>query len=503
MNIEAPPSSERIRELYPYQVSAIAQIEDALSDVADDTNLLFQLPTGGGKTIIFAEIARRYIAQYKKKVLILTHRIELLTQTSNVLAEFSIRNKVITSEVRELADQNNFDCYTAMVETLHNRLSDDENYIGGIGLVIIDEAHYNSFRKLFRYFEKVKMLGVTATPLSANKNYPLNEHYSRLIVGESIGSLIDSSYLAKGTTYTYSVNLKSLKVGITGDFTVGSSDRLYGQDHMQNRLLQAYQERAEGTKTLIFNAGINTSRKVYELFKRAKYPVKHIDSTYGSQERRETLEWFHTTEDAILTSVGILTTGFDEPTVQTILLNRATKSLTLYHQMIGRGSRVVRDKKKDFQIIDLGNNALRLGLWEDFIDWQDVFRCPDRYLYLDFNENQEPEMEYVPTREVVEAFANMPEDAEFNVKDCYDDALAANQRPKVVIEASIDHHVRKIRLNCDDMMRGLELMKMLHPEIEHRIGQYRKCINGTENYASWMMEEYIRKLRQELRLSFD
>lgn len=502
MSVKAAPVSSRIRELYPYQLSSIAQLEESLSDGTDTTNLLFQLPTGGGKTIIFAEIARRYIERFNRKVLILTHRIELLTQTSGVLGEFGIRNKVITSEVRELADQDSIDCYTAMVETLHNRLNEDENYIGDIGLVIVDEAHYNSFRKLFQYFKEVKMLGVTATPLSANKNYPLNEHYQKLIVGESINSLIESGYLARATTYTYSVNLKSLKVGITGDFTVGSSDRLYGQEHMQSRLLQAYQERAEGTKTLIFNAGINTSRKVYELFHRAGYPIRHIDSTSSAQERKETLEWFRTTDDGILTSVGILTTGFDEPTVQTILLNRATKSLTLYHQMVGRGSRFIKNKKKEFQIIDLGNNALRLGMWEEYIDWQDVFLHPDRYLYLDFNENQEPEVEYIPTREVLEAFPNLPEDAEFAVKDEYETAITTGKRPKTVIDKSIDHHKRKIAMNADDFYDALHLMQLLGPEIEHRIGQYRKCINGTENYASWLLEEYKRKLQQALRTAY-
>ncbi len=93
---------------------------------------------------------------------------------------------------------------------------------------------------------------------------------------------------------------------------------------MLAKLLYAYEEIAKGTKTLIFNNGINTSRYVYETFKRAGYPIKHLDNKNTASERKQILEWFSETKDAILTSVSILTTGFDEPTVETIFLNRAT-----------------------------------------------------------------------------------------------------------------------------------------------------------------------------------
>jgi len=129
---------------------------------------------------------------------------------------------------------------------------------------------------------------------------------------------------------------------------------LYTQAIMQGKLLEAYEEVAKGTKTLIFNAGILTSIAVYETFKKKGLPVRHLDSTFSDKDRAETLEWFRNTKNGILTSVSILTTGFDEPEVETIMLNRATKSLTLYHQMIGRGSRVLPNKKQ-FKIIDLGN----------------------------------------------------------------------------------------------------------------------------------------------------
>ncbi|NNE55026.1 MAG: DEAD/DEAH box helicase, partial [Flavobacteriales bacterium] len=392
------------KELYGYQIDAINSIFERIDNYPQSYNLLFQLPTGGGKTVIFSEIAKRYIEKTKKKVLILTHRIELCAQTSNMLSEISVSNKIINSKVKELEDQGDFSCFVAMVETLNNRLNDDKVELRDIGLVIIDEAHYNSFRKLFKFYSDCVILGVTATPLSSNIKLPLNDNYNELIVGESIRSLIDTGFLAKAATYSYDVNLRSLKVGINGDYTVSSSERLYGNYFMQEKLLYAYEEKAQGTKTLIFNNGINTSKAVYELFKDAGYEIRHLDNTNSEQERKDILEWFKTKPDAILSSVSILTTGFDEPTVDTVILNRATKSLTLYHQMIGRGSRIL-PKKKDFTVIDLGNNARRFGLWDSFINWQDIFRSPNSYLDgLVSDVEIERQFRYVMPEEIRERF---------------------------------------------------------------------------------------------------
>jgi superfamily II DNA or RNA helicase len=139
------------KELYDYQKEALEQVFERLESKPDKYNLVYQLPTGGGKTVIFSEIARSYIGKTNKKVLILTHRIELCNQTSKMLSEFNVNNKIINSNVKELNDQDQYMCFVAMVETLKNRLNDDKLELDQIGMVIIDEAHYNSFRKLF-YF---------------------------------------------------------------------------------------------------------------------------------------------------------------------------------------------------------------------------------------------------------------------------------------------------------------------------------------------------------------
>ena len=359
------------KTLYDYQKEDLNRIFTYLDENKDNSNLLYQLPTGGGKTVVFSEIAKRYIQKTNKKVIVLTHRIELSQQTSKMLKGFGVKNKIINSEVKEWQDQDEYMCFVAMVETLNNRLQEEKVEINNIGLVIIDEAHYNSFRKLFKYFEDSIILGVTATPLSSNIKLPMKDNYKKLIVGESIESLIQQKFLAKANMYNYDVSLQSLKLGISGDYTVKSSDELYGNHSMLNKLVSAYNEIGKGTKTLIFNNGINTSRYVYEIFKKAGYNIRHLDNKNNASERRDILQWFKETPDAILTSVSILTTGFDEPTVETIILNRATRSLTLYFQMIGRGSRYL-PHKEEFNVIDMGNNVARFGLWNAGIDWQEI-----------------------------------------------------------------------------------------------------------------------------------
>jgi hypothetical protein len=390
-------------------------------------------------------------------------------------------------------------CFVAMVETLNNRLRDDKMDFDNLGLVIVDEAHYNSFRKLFKWFENQVILGVTATPLSSNVELPLHENYRELIVGESIPRLIKKGFLSKATTYSYDVSLHSLKIGINGDYTVSSSEKLYGNFFMQEKLLYAYEQKAKGKKTLIFNNGINTSKIVYQMFKEAGYEVRHLDNTHSEAERKDILHWFRTQPDAVLSSVSILTTGFDEPTVETIILNRATKSLTLYHQMIGRGSRVIPGKT-DFTVIDLGNNARRFGLWESDIDWQDIFRNPDAYIEAIVSDEQmEKEMVYEMPIEVREFFKNTAV-IDFDIREEYSRLMKSGGRTKDALDMSIKQHALMITENAHDHNRALELLKMLEPDIKSRVKHYSYCISrSTENYLQWMRDEYTRKLQQLLR----
>ena len=117
---------------------------------------------------------------------------------------------------------------------------------------------------------------------------------------------------------------------------------------------------------------------MYDIFNRAGLPIAHLDNTTSKKERANILKWFKETPGAILTLASILTTGFDEPSVESIILNRATKSLTLYYQMIDVGHEFL--KKKTLNVVDLGNNFHRFGPWGSTnLDWQRIFKYPSHY----------------------------------------------------------------------------------------------------------------------------
>ena len=102
------------KQLYSYQKIDIDAIFQRIDNAPLNHHLLYQLPTGGGKTVIFSEIVRRYLSKNDKKVVVLTHRIELCKQTSKMLKGFGVKNKIINSKIKELPDQDDYSCFVAI-----------------------------------------------------------------------------------------------------------------------------------------------------------------------------------------------------------------------------------------------------------------------------------------------------------------------------------------------------------------------------------------------------
>ncbi|MEO7975568.1 DEAD/DEAH box helicase family protein [Flavobacterium sp.] len=150
------------KSFYAYQERDIESVFAEMTSTPK-SKLLYQLPTGGGKTVVFSEIARRFIAQFNKSVIILTHRKELCSQTSATLKKIGVQNRIINSTSGNF--KTDCHCYVAMVETLRNRIKSKKVTVKDVGLVIIDEAHHNSFRKLMGNFKNAFIIGVTATLL--------------------------------------------------------------------------------------------------------------------------------------------------------------------------------------------------------------------------------------------------------------------------------------------------------------------------------------------------
>jgi type I site-specific restriction endonuclease len=132
----------------------------------------------------------------------------------------------------------------------------------------------------------------------------------------------------------------------------------------------------------------------------------------------------------VLTSVGILTTGFDEPAVESIILNRATRSLTLYFQMIGRGSRVIPGKDS-FNVIDLGNNLARFGRWDEEIDWQAIFRSPDNYLqHVRSDDEIQRSFRYTMPPDAAPSVSRIHANIDFDMEDVVSGGAARRAAPQ-------------------------------------------------------------------------
>jgi type I site-specific restriction endonuclease len=299
------------------------------------------------------------------------------------------------------------------------------------------------------------------------------------------------------------MGLTSLVIGSNGDYTVKSSEDLYSSMAMLDKLLQAYEKHSKGKKTLIFNNGINTSIQVYHTFNAAGHPIMHLDNTATKKQRKQILKWFKETPNAILSSVSILTTGFDEPTIDTIILNRATKSLTLYYQMIGRGSRILNNKST-FSIIDLGNNNYRFGPWGADLDWQTIFTSPNFYVdRLQDDEALENRFKHEMPEELRAEFVKS-DDVSFDIKTVYRTATGNGESSKVVLERSIAQHAKICIENSEDVYDALALAKSLGDDIDQRIQTYAKCISkSTYNFVHWLKTDYRQKLNSYLRQNFE
>ena len=166
----------------------------------------------------------------------------------------------------------------------------------------------------------------------------------------------------------------------------------------------------------------------------------------------------------------------------------------LYCQIIGRGSRVLKDKK-EFTVLDLGNNAARFGLWGTPLNWQKIFNSPLYYLEnLICDEDIERQFSYTLPAEIRAEFPNTS-DFFFDIKAHYDEAIRASMKSKIVLDKSLEQHCQWCVENSEDVFDARILSRLLQDDISDRIKKYSYCIiKSTKNYIQWLEEDYKRRL---------
>lgn len=375
--------------LRDYQSEIIVKI---LNELEKRNRCAVSLATGGGKTVIFSSLVNKL----QGKILICVHREELVNQTSKTLEK---PHDLIIPKSGNLQQ----DVVVAMVETLNNRIKKKLIDVNDFDYIIVDECHRGEFMKILDKFDN-KVIGFTATPNYEKTRYfwlcekcgdkshkagkccnlklqkykktvPLAEYYDYLIEGIQINELIEKNYLVKDEQFILDIDTKRLVFDERkNDYTEESISLVFGSPQAIKNTINNYLEHCKGLKTIIFNPNTLVNQRLYDAMIKEGINCKMYDSKSKNIDRSDLVEWFKNTPDAVLLNVQVFTTGFDVTDVQCIFLNKKTKSINLYLQMVGRGGRIT-DKifKPSFKVIDMGNNDEDFGSWSKNRDWKTYF----------------------------------------------------------------------------------------------------------------------------------
>ena len=330
-------------QLRTYQLHAVDQIRAAFKDTK---RVVLCLPTGAGKTVVFSEIVRR-VLEKGNKVAIITHRRELLSQAGKL-------NR----------------CDILMVETLNNQIKRGVVNLADYDLLVIDEAHIGNFSKILEGFGGF-VIGATATPVSKP---PMAQRYGKLIDSVSISDLIEEGYLCTPKTYAMHPVDTSKLASRMGEFTAQSLNDAFNRPQVYDGVVHEFCRKWADKKAIVFCVNIEATKATWLQFmlKLGLERVYQVHSEQPTELRAKIMADFMASKNGILVNCGIATTGFDCPDIEVVVVNRATQSVALWLQMVGRGSRPSAGKS-EFTILDFGENVHRLGFWQEPRDWGKAF----------------------------------------------------------------------------------------------------------------------------------
>lgn len=334
------------QELRPYQQQARDRIHAEWD--AGHTRTLLVLPTGTGKTIVFASVAADQV-RAGDRVLILAHRGELLEQAADKLQ----RSTGLVSAV-EKAESTCLDSWfrvvVGSVQTLQRTARLERFPQDYFGTIIIDEAHHaitDGYRRILDYFESAKVLGVTATPDRGDMRN-LGEVFDSLAFEYKLTDAIKEGYLCKIMAQTIPLQLDITSVTMSGgDYAVG--DLGTALDPYLEQIAAEMARRCKSRKTVVFLPLIKTSQKFRDLLNAHGFRAAEVNGQ--SADRKEVLADFDAGKYNVLCNSMLLTEGWDCPSVDCVVVLRPTKVRSLYSQMVGRGTRL-SPGKTDLLLLD-------------------------------------------------------------------------------------------------------------------------------------------------------
>ncbi|WP_254958894.1 MULTISPECIES: DEAD/DEAH box helicase [unclassified Cyanobium] len=340
--------------LRPYQQNAVDQLR--LAFMAGHRSVLFVLPTGGGKTVVFSHIAQQAAAR-GNRIAVLVHRVELLEQASRSLAALSVEHGLIASG-RSM--NLRAPVQVASVATLARRL--DMLKPEHFQLLVVDECHHASagtWAKALEHFSGAKVLGVTATPCRSDGR-SLGAWFSTMVHGPSPAWLTDNGYLAPARVYAPPIGFSAQGLRRRmGDFDLRQAAGALGGSRILGDAVSHYERHLSGRTAIAFCCSIAHAQAVAEAFSDRGIRAASIDGSQDSSTRRQLLEELGSGALRVLTSCSLIGEGVDVPSVGGCILLRPTQSEALHLQMIGRCLRP--QAGKEAVILDHVGNLERLG----------------------------------------------------------------------------------------------------------------------------------------------
>jgi len=347
--------------LRPYQREALTAVRDAYK--AGKRRVIVSLPTGTGKTVVFAHFPR--VLNMKKRLLVLAHREELLLQARDKFRSIDpeLKAEIEQAGARAAADAK---VVIASVPTLArnggrlSRLQPDE-----FSIIVVDEAHHAvapSYRRIFDHFGLFEscvsryLIGFTATPRRGDKQ-GLGEVFEEVCYARDLREMIVGRYLCPITGWRVDTDLSLDNVKVRhGDFLESQLARVVNTPLRNHLLVKAYQDFAAGRRAIVFCVDVAHAKDVHHAFAEAGIRAEPVWGELSRDQRRSTLARFSAGEIDVVTNCNLLTEGFDEPRVDCVIMARPTRSKLLYAQMVGRGTRL-HPVKKDLMVIDVADNS--------------------------------------------------------------------------------------------------------------------------------------------------
>lgn len=343
-----------------YQTDCVARIRDAFRRGRKSVALV--APTGSGKTRIMVYIAHGAVAK-SNRIVILVHRQELVRQTAAALQEMGVEFGLIAAghlSRPELPVQ------LAMVQTLARRADALPPT-----MLIIDEFHHGvseTYAEIIARWPTAKILGLTATPQRLDGK-GLSAICEELVVGPSVQELIDAGFLARPIYYAPPGGPDMTGVRKTaGDFNKGQTAALVDRREIIGSAVEHYRRICGAVPAVAFCASVEHAKHVRDQFNEAGIPAATIDGTLGEDERIDRVAALGEGRIKVLTSVDVISEGFDLPCVSAAILLRPTDSLALHLQQVGRALRPKADGSAAI-ILDHVGNCLRHGLAEEARTW--------------------------------------------------------------------------------------------------------------------------------------